>query len=140
MNFMVDPVIIERVNDPIALGDHMLGILALALLRLSAFEKLNVAQGVCRGDATDGAHAVAGVCHLPVSVQNKIRGVKDFAPLLPVGTDSIRITWDFESVDDRKGDLVLIHGLLGFVQRIDGKGNDVNVFFLKFFEVCLVIG
>jgi hypothetical protein len=96
---------------------------------------LNVAQGVGGDDAANGADAIGGVDHFFVRVENKIGRMDDFSPLLPKGAYFVRISGNFKSVSHGKSKLEFVHGLLGLVEWIHGKGDDLDVFFLELFDV-----
>ncbi len=54
--------------------------------------------------------------------------MKYLSPIFPIGADLVRISRNFESIDHRKSELVLIYRFLGFVQRIHRERDDINVF------------
>jgi hypothetical protein len=109
--------------------------LCSALLRLSFLEKLDVAQGVGGNDAADGSNAVGSVDYFFVRVQYEICGVDNPSPLFPKGAYFVCIPGHFKSVGHRKSKLQFVHGLLGLIQRIHGKGHHLDVLFLELLDV-----
>ena len=70
----------------------------------------------------------------------KIGRVDNGAAFFPVGADFVGIFWNFEAIADRKGRAGALDHFLGFVERIDGEGDDVGVLCFEFLKVRLVIG
>ena len=64
----------------------------------------------------------------------------NFSPLFPKGAYFVRISGHFKSIDHWKSKLQLVHSLSGLIQRIHGKGYDLDVLFLELLDVGLEVG
>jgi hypothetical protein len=66
--------------------------------------------------------------------------MEDAAAFLPIRADLVGVLRDFQPVPDRKRRPGLFDHLFGFVERVDGKRNDIGIFLRKFFDVRLEVG
>jgi len=66
--------------------------------------------------------------------------VNNAAAFFPVGADFVGILWNFEAIADRKGRAGALDHFLGFVERIDGEGDDIGVLRLEFIKMRLIVG
>ena len=76
----------------------------------------------------------------PVRTNSKVGRVDDAAPLFPIRADLVGVFRDFQAVSNRKSRAGLFHHLFGFVERVDGKGDDVGIFALEFLDMRLEVG
>jgi hypothetical protein len=72
--------------------------------------------------------------------EGKVGRVDDAAPFFPVRADRVGVLRDFQAVSNRKSRAGLFHHLFGFVERVDGKADDVGIFLFEFFDMCLEVG
>ncbi len=101
---------------------------------------MNRAQGIFGGDAADGTRCKTGLHHFFIRVDDKAGGVDDTAAFFPVSADLVRVLWHFQSVADGEGRAGLLNHLFGFVEGVDGQGNDVDIFFFELDDLRLVVG
>ena len=66
--------------------------------------------------------------------------MNDAAPLLPIGADLVGILRDLEPVADGECRAGLFNHFLGFVGRVYRKRDDLGIFLLEFFKMCLEVG
>jgi len=112
----------------------------LSSLGFSFLGSSDRAERVDGGDSADGAGGEAGLEDFTVRSKCKIGCVDDAAPLFPVGADFVGILWDFEAIADRKGRAGALDHFLGFVERIDGEGDNVGILCFEFLKVRLIVG
>lgn len=110
-------------------------------LLISSFPSpLNRSQRILRDNPPDGTSGVARLQNFAVWAEGEIGCVDDAAVFFPVGADSVGVYWDFEAVADRKRRAGASDHFLGFIEWVDGQGDDVDVFFLECFKVRLIVG
>ena len=78
--------------------------------------------------------------YFSIRPDGKAGRVDDAAAFFPIRADFVGILGNFQSVVDGKCRAGFLGHLFGFVERVDGKGDDMGVFLLEFFDVRLVIG
>lgn len=66
--------------------------------------------------------------------------MNDAAAFLPVRADLVRVFGDFQPVSDWERRAGLFDQLFGFVERVDGKCDDIGIFLLEFFDMRLEAG
>ena len=64
----------------------------------------------------------------------------DVAAHFPVGADFVGVLWNLKVIADRKGRAGSLDHFLGFVERIDGEGDDIGVLRLEFIKMRLIVG
>jgi len=112
----------------------------LTLLSFSFFEKLDMTQGVHGNDAANRADAVRRVANSLIQVQDEVRRVNYFSSLFPKRPHFVGVSRHFEAVSHGVGQLQSGDGFSGFVERIDGQGNNADIFFVELFNVRLEVG
>ena len=78
--------------------------------------------------------------HPLIRVESKIGRVDDVAAHFPVGADFVGVLWNLKVIADRKGRAGSLDHFLGFVERIDGEGDDVGILCFEFLKVRLIVG
>lgn len=112
----------------------------LGTLSLSLFCTANRAQSVGGGDASDGTGGETSLKNLTFRVDSEIGRVDNAATRFPVGADLVGVLGYFQTIADGKRRASLFNHLLGFVERVDGKGNKVGIFLLEFLNMRLEVG
>ena len=64
----------------------------------------------------------------------------DAAAFLPVGAHLVGVGGNCKPVADRERRAGLFDHLFGFVERVNGKRDDIGVFFLEFVDMRLEVG
>lgn len=113
---------------------------ALAALGFSSFGTSDRTQGINRRNPADGTGGEAGLEYLSVRVKSEVCRVENAAPFFPICADLVGVFGNFEPVADWKCCAGALDHLLGFVQRIDGQGDDVGVLSFELFKMGLIIG
>ena len=75
-----------------------------------------------------------------VRSKGKIGRVNNGAALFPVGTDFVGVLWNLEAIANRKSRAGALDHFFGFVERIDGEGDDVGILCFEFVKVRLIVG
>jgi hypothetical protein len=66
--------------------------------------------------------------------------MNDPSPLIPKGAYLLRVSGRFKPISHGKRKLQLLDGLLGLVERVYGKSQDVDVLLFEFLNMGLKIG
>ena len=74
-----------------------------------------------------------------IRAESKVRGMDDAAPLFPIGADSIGILGHFQAIADGKRCARTLDHLFCLVERIHRERDNIDTFFLEFFDMSLVV-
>ena len=64
----------------------------------------------------------------------------DAAAFFPIRADLVGVFGDFQAVSDRERRAGFFDHLFGFVERVDGKCDDIGIFLFEFFDMRLEVG
>jgi len=78
--------------------------------------------------------------NISIRPNSKIGGVDDAPALFPVGADFVGIFGNFEAITDGKGRAGAFDHLFGFLQRIDGEGDNIGILFFELLDMRLEVG
>ena len=78
--------------------------------------------------------------NLPLRPERKVRRVENAAPFFPISADALGILRHFQSIANRKSRAGLFDHLFGFIERVDGKSDDIGILTAELVDVSLIVG
>jgi hypothetical protein len=66
--------------------------------------------------------------------------VDNAAAFFPIRADFVGVFWNFQAIADGERRAGLFDYFFGFIERIDGKRDDLGIFLLEFVDMGLEVG